>query len=711
GSRDANSLVLYNKYFGTSTQTNTDGTEIRLIPLENSKINSKMKFLVQQKIVGVGNMNIGNDWVLSGNGTSANFLNDNVSLGDTVELKLGTSPERGNVSELIGGWPILIINGQKPPSWPNADVHPRTAVGFNRDSTKVFFVTVDGRQPGFSVGVSFDQLADIMLSIGCYQAVNLDGGGSTTMVVRGAIKNRPSDAGGERSVGNALLAVCLASTQELIDSLEIGPENILIDSSQTKKINIKGIDKWGFPIEVSPSELTWEIIGINGIVDTAGFFVPLSTGSGKIVGKILNLSDTISVTVISSKIPTWTLSAASGNLPSWFSPSASTERGLAYGKVGGNDRVYVVSRPNVHILNSATGDKIGQLSITGISGGTFTLNDVEVSSDGIIFGCNLTTAPNTDAFKIYKWSDESSTPQQVISFSGTTYRLGDKFTVVGSVNDNSAVIYAAGAQSNKVFKWTMSNGNFIQTPTEITLSDITSCGYTPSVAPKSIGNSNFFLNGHGIYPKEYSSSGLIIGTAPSAVIPSGSNSIRYFEKGGKKFIVTYVTGFGNENARVLDITNGISNAVLYETTPTLGSNANSVGLAGDVAVRHFSDRIVIIYVLATNNGIGAYSLSFDSVTTVENNFQPTDFYLYQNFPNPFNSSTTIKYSIPKRNFVTLKVFDTLGREIVTLLERFQEAGTYSVEFQSSNSKLSSGIYFYQLKTDNYTSTKKFVYLK
>ncbi|MCH8034271.1 MAG: T9SS type A sorting domain-containing protein [Bacteroidetes bacterium] len=88
---------------------------------------------------------------------------------------------------------------------------------------------------------------------------------------------------------------------------------------------------------------------------------------------------------------------------------------------------------------------------------------------------------------------------------------------------------------------------------------------------------------------------------------------------------------------------------------------------------------------------------------------PTEFSLEQNYPNPFNPSTSIQYEVSKRQFVTLKVYDVLGKEIVTLVNEEKPAGNYEFEFDGS--ALTSGIYFYQLKTDTYIETRKMVLLK
>ncbi|MBS1492020.1 MAG: T9SS type A sorting domain-containing protein [Bacteroidetes bacterium] len=88
---------------------------------------------------------------------------------------------------------------------------------------------------------------------------------------------------------------------------------------------------------------------------------------------------------------------------------------------------------------------------------------------------------------------------------------------------------------------------------------------------------------------------------------------------------------------------------------------------------------------------------------------PTKYALSQNFPNPFNPSTSISYEIPSSNFVSLKIYDMMGREVANLVNENQEAGFYTVKFDAS--KLSSGIYFYKLVSDKFSATKKLMLLK
>jgi beta-xylosidase len=91
------------------------------------------------------------------------------------------------------------------------------------------------------------------------------------------------------------------------------------------------------------------------------------------------------------------------------------------------------------------------------------------------------------------------------------------------------------------------------------------------------------------------------------------------------------------------------------------------------------------------------------------NQMPHQFFLGQNFPNPFNPTTTIKYSIPESQFITLKVFDMLGRELAILVKGKKPAGTYEVKFDASS--LASGIYFCQLQTSGFSDIKKLVLMK
>lgn len=133
--------------------------------------------------------------------------------GDSV-AEMGWSlslSEPDGVTEAIGGFPLLLADGETVGDLEVADRpdfarerHPRTAVGLDLAARRLWLVVVDGRQEGWSAGMSLPELADFMVALGARDALNLDGGGSSVMVIEGRRVSRPSDAGGERAVVNAL---------------------------------------------------------------------------------------------------------------------------------------------------------------------------------------------------------------------------------------------------------------------------------------------------------------------------------------------------------------------------------------------------------------------------------------------------------------------------------------------------------------------------
>ena len=101
-----------------------------------------------------------------------------------------------------------------------------------------------------------------------------------------------------------------------------------------------------------------------------------------------------------------------------------------------------------------------------------------------------------------------------------------------------------------------------------------------------------------------------------------------------------------------------------------------------------------------------------TVVGIDNKDKTTDvnsYKLYQSYPNPFNPTTTISYSIPKRGLVQLKVYDILGKEVATLVNEEKPAGKYSVKFNGSN--LPSGVYFYTLRVNNLVQSRKMILLR
>ena len=309
----------------------------------------------------------------------------------------------------------------------------------------------------------------------------------------------------------------------------------------------------------------------------------------------------------------WEASAATSSLPIWM--GTDTERGFVWGRVntpseGLVSRIAVVSRKwgsSVKLLDDSTGVLVDSLNVTGITGGTFAINDAEVDHLGRIYACNLTTSTATSPFRVYRWDNTSSLPKLVLSYTGDAVRLGDKLTVAYDSVARGAVIWAASSTTGfpKVYKfYPIGLDSVNQVPAIVTLSD-NIIGTTASVGP--LYNGDFYWNANGQSARKYRADGTIIDTIPGTIIATGSNAIRYIGKvNGSEFIATFQYGAGNNNVRVVEVPNGDPNiAVTYGISPSLGANANANG-TGDVAVKQNFDGSHTVFVLATNNGLGSY---------------------------------------------------------------------------------------------------------
>jgi hypothetical protein len=103
------------------------------------------------------------------------------------------------------------------------------------------------------------------------------------------------------------------------------------------------------------------------------------------------------------------------------------------------------------------------------------------------------------------------------------------------------------------------------------------------------------------------------------------------------------------------------------------------------------------------------TVSYGGATAAERHTLPREFALSQNYPNPFNPTTSFEFEVPSFEFVSLKVFDVLGREVATLVDEIKQAGEYKVTWDAG--KMASGIYFYRLQAGVFVETKKMVLAK
>lgn len=145
----------------------------------------------------------------------------------------------------------------------------------------------------------------------------------------------------------------------------------------------------------------------------------------------------------------------------------------------------------------------------------------------------------------------------------------------------------------------------------------------------------------------------------------------------------------------------------FETIGFVAGNGNSNSIKSYSFIDNYSSNEKLSYRLKQIDNDGKFVYS--DVVEITNTQLPTNFELYQNYPNPFNPNTTIKFDLPEKQFVTLKVYDILGKEITTLVNETLNAGTYQKEWNPNS--LSSGVYIYRLQTDNFTQVRKMNFMK
>jgi exopolysaccharide biosynthesis protein len=203
-------LIVFTPEFHRTTLTKPDGIEV---VVRRNRVTSIFDLTGSTQIPTDG-------YVISAVGNAREWVKQNLRKGGPAKFwwRLSSLYRKQDdqkwrtAQNILGAGPQLIRAGkiditdkqEKMIANFATDLHPRTALA-QLDSGKILLLTVDGRQPGASVGMSLQTLAELLLQFGAVEAINLDGGGSTTMVVHNKIVNKPSDQTGERPVSDAIL--------------------------------------------------------------------------------------------------------------------------------------------------------------------------------------------------------------------------------------------------------------------------------------------------------------------------------------------------------------------------------------------------------------------------------------------------------------------------------------------------------------------------
>lgn len=226
--RSSNELILYTSRLGSSTGTSGTGVEVGAVAVDGhlkSDGTTKMR-VVTAPVKNSGNMNIPeNGFVLSGTGFTADII-AKMQLGEEFEVTptiYFDNVVKTGITEMSGGCPMILQAGKILETQGLLDHlsnrEPRTAIGYNTDARKVILLVVDGRQPGVSVGVPSKDLAAILQNLGCTDALNFDGGGSSTLWVKEeGVCNVPSE-GSLRAVKNGMFVTTPATTDNTVSTI------------------------------------------------------------------------------------------------------------------------------------------------------------------------------------------------------------------------------------------------------------------------------------------------------------------------------------------------------------------------------------------------------------------------------------------------------------------------------------------------------------
>jgi hypothetical protein len=331
----------------------------------------------------------------------------------------------------------------------------------------------------------------------------------------------------------------------------------------------------------------------------------------------------------------------------------------------------------VNVTSAQTGDYFFHLGLANTTSIYMGRIFVKVAANGNLrFGVSKSST-NTTVQPAYSDS---------IYTTGTTYLLVVKYQFNPDVADDSAYLFINPA--------------------------ISSIEPSPNLAHGTLTTGSDPANIGGVYIRQGTASsgpnlildGIRIGTAWSDVVPVELTSFTSAVD-GNKVILSWSTAseLNNQGFEIQRSTQGNEFA-------TIGFVAGH-GTTTEAKTYRFVDVDLTagkyIYRLKQVDFNGTFSYS--DVVNVDVTSLPIQFELAQNYPNPFNPSTTIKFSIPQSSNVTLKIFNTLGQEVSTLINQNMESGVHTINFDAS--QLNSGIYFYRLDADQFSQVRKMTLIK
>ena len=403
---------------------------------------------------------------------------------------------------------------------------------------------------------------------------------------------------------------------------------VTAETSTSKTISVTGTEL-SSAISVSSSNTTDFSISTTSLAKTGGSltvtYKPSAAGSHSTT--ITLTSGTHKKTVIvsgSAKNPPltftegWNFSETTGKKAGWMTDYTSF-RNMAFGA----GKLYVVNNSSeILILKAQTGEKMGQLNMNGVSGGTLNVIDVKYV-DGKVVACNLaTTTEGQQDLKVYVWDNDNATPRVLLHTTniGGTVRLGDTFNLEGDLT-NGALYFAEGKADTdtKVVSYAITNGVASTTPTVLNVTEDgtegVQFGLSPRVLPEA--NGKFWCVGQNYYPTLFDSEGLLMASVNAKALKEevAGNTFKAFTFKGTSYglATTYepnaTTAERLRKGRVvlLDGTAGWAEASNIGEYPSAGlGTTRNTSMSSGVEVAVNGNSGVEMWVLVHNQGIAYY---------------------------------------------------------------------------------------------------------
>ena len=722
--RGGDQAIVFNRYIGEHTRTNEHGVELLLAPVDEPVIGEPMEFEVIEIESGVGSMEIPDYgyYVLSAHGSKRDIVQDHAEEGDIISLELGTDVSRDDISHLMGGGPRLITDGEFPSQWDglenfqtqhNMNRHPRTAVGMSKDSSRIYLMVVEGRQDA-SRGATMEETAHYIHGLGAWNAVNLDGGGSSTIIIQDSLANRPNGGSWQRPVGSALIAFAGPyDYEDEFGGIEVTPKEKLVKKGDNFSIDVRAFNEWGEDVEFSMADIEWEVIDLDAPYGRGGFLAQ-SLGEGYIVAHYQDeYTDTTHVRILET-----------------LGPFEITDWKDLYEIRDDPDFDYVLT---TDLDQNSEGYETYNVDQSWVPIGDLNDNPFTGTFDGngySIRGLNI-DEPETDYLGLFAYIDGAEIRNLNVTDADIT-GLRHLGILAGRI-DNSSVtnchadgtIYATSTVNVGGLAGSARDNSeirqcFADVDIEVTEAD---------ADRRNTGGLVGYLTNNAKISNSYSLGVVAGGRRVGGLVGLSSNDANVsYSFSAVNVTATGIDGEDDDHGGLVGASvSGATVTNSFYDIQASGTDENDGGSgltttemqSGQTFVDAGWDFVTIDQAEATwginpdeNQGYPFLTWQGFNPIAVEAERErevTEDFKLSQNYPNPFNPDTRIQYQLPEQTHARLVVYDVLGRPVKVLVDEEQSAGTHQVVFDAT--QFASGTYIYELTAGSFVQRRTMTLVK